>query len=204
MAYNKFTLKETVEKFNLDIVFTEDVIGPFEDVPPGQILLEMLRLGTPQALKISTEKARSELIVAPVLLELLRIKENQIDFFSGIEFNVDKKKGLSEHCDFIITLGKPLGYLSAPLLTIVEAKNDKLNNGLGQCAAEMGAARLFNEKENPNIPCIYGISTNGLNWKFLKLTAQKLEVEKQERRFAYDKNLSQLLGILSRITEPQN
>ena len=36
---------------------------------------------------------------------------------------------------------------STPAVPIVEAKNDNIKAGLGQCTAEMVAARIFNERE---------------------------------------------------------
>ena len=40
--------------------------------------------------------------------------------------------------------------LTAPLIAIVEAKNDNIHNGLGQCIAAMFAAWEFNQQgEHP-------------------------------------------------------
>ena len=60
--------------------------------------------------------------------------------------------------------------LVSPVITIVEAKNENIIAGLGQCIAEMVAAQLFNEAENKNdIKKIYGVVTIGTVWKFLKI-----------------------------------
>lgn len=56
--------------------------------------------------------------------------------------------------------------ISAPVIAIVEAKNEDIKSGLGQCIAEMVAAQIFNEHENNEIPTIYGIVTSGEIWKF--------------------------------------
>jgi transketolase C-terminal domain/subunit len=52
---------------------------------------------------------------------------------------------------------------------IVEAKNENIKGGLGQCVAEMVAAQIFNEREANAIDTIYGAVTTGEIWKFLKL-----------------------------------
>jgi hypothetical protein len=123
----------------------------------------------PLALAISSEKARSELIVVNVLLEVKELLHNKISFFSGIDFTVDKEKGLSGFCDYIISGSQEQFYLESPVITIVEAKNENIIAGLGQCIAEMVAARQFNQQEGTEIPVIYGIVTSGNQWKFLKL-----------------------------------
>ena len=46
--------------------------------------------------------------------------------------------------------------MKAPVVTLVEAKNENINNGLVQCVAEMYAAQLFNQREQNSIIAIYG------------------------------------------------
>jgi hypothetical protein len=52
------------------------------------------------ALNINTEKARSELIIAPLLVELRRLLNREISLFSGIDFTVDENQNLNGFCDF--------------------------------------------------------------------------------------------------------
>ena len=164
MSYSKFTLEKVVESFDLNVSFVEKII--FEETsnyPVSDFLKETFRRNQTKALLINTEKARSELLVAPILVELQEIKNNEITFFSGITFNVDKNKGLSGACDFLISLDRNQGFLTAPLISVVEAKNDNVSNGLGQCTAEMVAAQIFNANKGRSIKIIYGLVTNGLN-----------------------------------------
>lgn len=70
MAYRNFTLEEACKTFNLK---TEEAAGIFVDiepVPPSTLLASVLERNVPLALAIDTEKARSELIVVDVLVEL--------------------------------------------------------------------------------------------------------------------------------------
>jgi hypothetical protein len=39
------------------------------------------------ALNINTEKARSEMIIAPMLIEVRKLLKKQVSIFSGIEFH---------------------------------------------------------------------------------------------------------------------
>ena len=42
--------------------------------------------------------------------------------------------------------------IEVPVVAIVEAKNDNLKSGLGQCMAEMVAACLFNQQKGRELP----------------------------------------------------
>jgi len=77
---------------------------------------------------------------------------------------------------------------------LVAAKNENINNGLGQCVAEMFAAQLFNQREQNPITTIYGVVTMGTNWKFLRLTDHQIEIDLREY---YLSEIDQILGILS-------
>ncbi len=149
--------------------------------------------GTTIALAVNTEKAKSEFIIAPILLELRRLSSANIALFSGIELNVDPSRGLNGICDFILSGTNRQFVLSAPLVTIVAAKNDNLRNGLGQCIASMVAAQLFNERAGSEFKLIHGVVTTGGAWKFLRLEGTSLTLDLKEY---YVDDLGKLVGIL--------
>jgi hypothetical protein len=66
-----------------------------------------LERGLPIALGKGREKARSEALVLPILLEVRDILLRQISVFSGPEFNVDRKLGLAGYCDFLMGRSPP-------------------------------------------------------------------------------------------------
>ena len=146
-------------------------VGIFSDVPElsaSNLLLDILTYNQPIAIGSNSEKARSELIIAPILVDLRRQLHEQINLFSGVDFTVDETQGLSGICDFIITKSPEILAVTAPVITVVEAKKENINAGLGQCAAEMIAAQIFNEqsqeklRENmTDIKEIYGVVTTG-------------------------------------------
>ena len=68
--------------------------------------------------------------------------------------------------------------------------------GLGQCAAEMVAIRLFNVREQSVVPVVYGCVTSGSNWRFLKLDGQVLSIDRSEYHL---RELAKILGILVRV-----
>ncbi len=195
MAYSDFTLSEIKEKFQLD---TEEETNIFPNVGEEKIsdsLNEILKENIPLALAIHTEKARSEMIVTPILIELRKVLNHRISLFSGVEFNVDKEKGLNGVCDYIISLSKEQLYVSSPIISIVEAKNDNIKSGLAQCAAEMIASRIFNEQKGSRINTIYGIVTTGSNWRFLKLD-DALYIDVKEY---YIEQLAKIMAIMLQI-----
>ncbi|WP_413163784.1 hypothetical protein ACL6C3_30155 [Capilliphycus salinus ALCB114379] len=156
---------------------------------------ETLEYNIPLALASNSEKARSEMIIAPLLIELRKQLNSQISLFSGIEFNVDEEQGLKGICDFLISRSPELLMMTAPVILIVEAKKENLNAGLGQCVAEMVAARLFNEREENQIKTIYGAVTTGSIWKFIRLQNDTVEIDLGEY---FIDNVNKILGILSR------
>jgi hypothetical protein len=195
MAYSDFTtLTKVREAFGLTI---EESINLFTDTPevlPSSHLQTTLNENVFLATAINTEKARAELIIAPVLLELRRIFDFQIGFFSGSEFNVDLQAGLSGYCDYILTASKESYEIRTPVVTLAEAKNESIKSGLGQCIAEMVAAQIFNQRNGEAIESIYGAVTTGTDWKFLKLTDQTIWIDKRDY---FINEVSQILGILT-------
>ncbi len=193
MAYSDFTLKRVKTEFDLMTIEDQDIFAQTDSLQISPYLKETLDRNVPLALAINTEKARSELIIINILLEIKT--NNLISIFSGIEFTVDKEKDLNGFCDFILSRSSEQLYLDAPILRIVEAKNENIVGSIGQCIAEMYAAKLFNEREKNAITTLYGAVTTGDEWKFLKLQQQVyIDVKKY-----YISDIEKILGILSSL-----
>ena len=86
----------------------------------------------------STEKAKSEFIIAPVLAELKRLHRPAVGVFSGVELSVDPGAGLTGTCDFLLSLGPEQFFVKAPIVALVEAKKEDMFAGIGQCARTRG------------------------------------------------------------------
>lgn len=194
MPYSKFSLDELQNTFNLTIA---EEMGMFAEVPellPSPLLTEILQYNVPLAVAIGTEKARSELIITPILVEIRKHFNNRISFFSGVDFNVDFVKNLNGICDFIISLSPQQLFVKAPVVLLVEAKDDNIKSGLAQCVSEMVAAQFFNQKANNNLKTIYGGVTTGTIWQFISLEEQIVKIDLTEY---YIQNLPLILGILA-------
>jgi hypothetical protein len=196
MAYSDFTLPEVTRRFQLTIDEQPDLFAAAREIPVSSLLTESLREYVPLALAINTEKARSELIIAPILVEVRKLMNHQISLFSGVNFNVDPTQGLVGVCDYLISRSSEQFFITAPVLVIIEAKNENIIAGMGQCIAAMIAARLFNEREGNDIPVLYGAVTTGNIWKFLRLEGLTAQVDRREY---YLNNLGGILGVLLSI-----
>ncbi len=198
MSYSEFTLSQLESEFNLILQERVEIFKDITPVTPSPLLREILEENIPLALEIDTEKARSELIIAPIMVELRKYFNSQISFFSGVDFTVEKSKGLTGRCDFIISYSPKQLEVTAPVVALVEAKNDNIKSGIAQCIAEMVGAQIFNQRKQNQIPCIYGVITTGTNWKFLRLVENKVDIEGGEYFIG---DLDGLFGILLEIIE---
>ncbi|KYC42214.1 hypothetical protein WA1_19725 [Scytonema hofmannii PCC 7110] len=196
MPYNKFDLQTLVADFNLELSENTRLFPNVELAEPSELLLTLLEENLPLATAINTEKARGELIIFPVLLEVKRKMNYQISIFSGKEFAVEPERGLNGNPDFLISKSREQFFIRAPVMTLVEAKNQDINSGLGQCGAEMVAAQIYNAKNNQFINAIYGCVTTGVLWRFLCLENQGLSIDKVEIPL---EPLERLLGIFLQI-----
>ena len=198
MAYSNFTLIEVQETFQLEKVLSTGLFSEIKPVELSAYLSTVLGKKAALATAIGTEKARSELIVADILFELREHLEERISLFSGIEFNVDAKNGLVGVCDFLVSLSPDQLDLQAPIIVLVEAKNLDMKQGLGQCVAEMLAAQRFNAEKGNNIRAVYGATTTGIDWQFLKLEEKHLHLDMATYTL---ERCDRLLGILTSMVE---
>ena len=193
MAYSNFTLGQVRKAFELETVRKWGIFADIEPVEPSALLTAVLERNMPFALAIGTEKAKSELIIADVLVELCVHFDNRVSLFSGIDFNVDASKELTGVCDFLVSLSPEAFELEAPVIALVEAKNSDVKLGVAQCAAEMVAAQRFNAEQGNCIPRVYGAITSGTDWLFLKLEGKTLHID---MRIYTLERCDRILGIL--------
>ncbi len=90
-------------------------------------------------------------------------------------------------------MSEPSTELTTPIITFVEAKDQDMEYGRAQCAAQMYAARIFNEQADNGVDIIYGCACTGEIWQFLKLENNILYTEIQPMF------LPQIAGILGKF-----
>ena len=196
MAFGDFDLKTAIQTFGLAEDLHTDLFLGVKPLEISEFLQAWLREFTRVAIGMNTEKARSEFIILPILVEAKRRAEVEINIHPGISFDVDKSKGLSGFCDYLIARSQEIYYLRSPLIAVVEAKKEDIVNGLGQCAAEMVAIQIFNERDGKPLPAVFGCVTSGSIWQFLKLEKDTLFIDRTEY---YLGEVGKIVGILVSI-----
>ena len=201
MSYSQFTLESLKKTFGITIVETADIFAHVPEIEYSNYLSETLQYNIPLALSIASEKARSEMIITPILIEIRKQLSEAISLFSGKNFDVNTEKVLSGFCDFLISMSPEQLFIEAPVVTIVEAafpggakERDKIESGLAQCMAEMIAAQLFNQGKDNNIETVYGTVTTGSVWKFMKLEDQVITIDLQEY---FINQVGKIIGIIT-------
>jgi hypothetical protein len=124
MAYSDFTLRKIKQEFGLTTVEDGRFLPEVEPILPSPVLAELLEENLPWAIPlgiaslhtVGTEKAKSEMIVAPTLLEVKRLLKRKISVFSGSDFTVDSSVGLNGVCDFLVSRFPEQFEIEAPVL----------------------------------------------------------------------------------------
>lgn len=199
-----FTLPETVTSFsdyfrlNAD---TEQVLGalgyalvkgraplPRLDAPPAWVPLLQARLEEMLPLmNLTSEAARREMLVAPVLTEVARQTRIPIH----IEYTITVSAQLKGPLDYL--LRGPQQFL------VVEAKNDDTARGFTQLAAELVALDQWTDSEAPTL---YGALTIGTLWQFATLDRAAKTVTQDIGLYRVPYDLDELASVLVGILIP--
>jgi hypothetical protein len=175
MSYSQFTLRSAIASFNLTLVEGRGLFTSINPVSLSDFLQQQLDFGLPLAVAVGTEKARSEFIIAPVLGELKR--NTGWSLFSGVEFDTDNSLGINGwSVDFLMSANLEQSLIKSPVILVIETAKNDISSGLGQCAATMVAAQLFNESTQ----VIRGAVTTGTVWRFLELRGDRLAIDLAE------------------------
>ena len=196
MAYSDFTFAKLSAKFGLEqesiSLFTNVAIEPIE--PTAHLVQD---LEEAKEMPIFTEKAKSESIISPIIKEIKR-RNKHISIFSGYTFNIDAANDLVGAPDFMISMKPKIVELQRPIFCLVESKNKTPEESFAQCAAEMYAARLFNQQAGEPCDIIYGAVTNAFDWVFMKLEGNIVFIDLNRY---YLNQLPYILGIFQYIVQ---
>ncbi len=194
MAYSDFTLEAIVEQQQLMLEETTQLFSDVTPIAPSDWLKTTLSSGEPIALPAGNEKARSEFIVAPILMQVVPDNSSPLMLFSGKSMDVDPEKGLDGPVDFLVCQGTFSRIIRSPFFSLIQAKKQDIDEGLGPCIAQMVGSQQFNQNKGNPISILYGCVTTADQWQFLKLTQQTLWID--QRVYCYPKQLNEILGIL--------
>ena len=193
MAYTDFTPADLAQQFELDF----QAATLFPACPPLAASAWLTEtLARAQRLGYVSEQSRSERLVSPVLTELHEFNQQRFTLHSGVNLDVDAAAGLRGECDFVLTASPIRDFIVAPVFCITEAKKQDLEAGTVQCAAQLVGAQRLNELSHRSLPVLYGCSTTGVDWRFLRLTGRELALD----NVVYSiRELPALLGTLQYI-----
>lgn len=166
MGYSNYKkLRQVTQKFDLKSELA-DLFENLQPINPSNWLLESLDRA--ERMPLTNEKNKSERLVSPILLEAVLAFQDKITLFSGEEINISSQDDLSGPCDFFLTLQKPSIIFETPIISLAEAKDEDMEWGIAQCAAQLYASDLLNKQEGKNIPILYGCATTGVEWRFIR------------------------------------
>ena len=192
-SYSHFT-SEDLADLGISVI-TAGLFANISKIKPSAWLLQTFSYN--KNFPVSTEKARSEFLVAPILVELKQQNLDKLTVFSGYQFDIDKDRGLKGFCDYLISKKSNAVFIESPVVALVEVKKDQdLIEAAPQCIAEMYAATIFNQKNKTPIPVIFGVITTGYEWLFLKLENQEVVIDTTRYNIA---DLEDLLGVWQTI-----
>jgi hypothetical protein len=131
---------------------------------------------------LTSETARRETLVAPILLEVAMHCQAQL----RIEYPLNVNNWLRGNLDYLLRLSGSM--------VVVEAKKDDLTRGFTQLAAEMIALAQARE-----LALVYGVVTIGDVWRFGCLDTLKSTVTQDTKLFTIPDDLSLVVNILISI-----
>ena len=196
MAYSDFTLEKIKHEFGIENQIKSIFTQKIEAIAISETLKESLAFAND--IPKRSEKAKSEFVVLPILIELLKKNKDFLTIHSGENLNADKKQGLVGECDYILTKNTHSLSLNLPIISILEAKKDDIEIGIAQCAAQLYGARIFNQKDKIELPFLYGCVTNSKEWQFIRLTDSVIEIHNQTY---FLPDIENILGIFQFIVD---
>lgn len=129
----------------------------------------------------SSEAARREMLIAPVLVELCELLDARLD----IEYPIKVSNWLKGSIDYRV--------VTTNTITVVEAKQADLTHGFVQLAAELIAMDKWIEGD---VPMLYGAVTTGEDWRFGILQRAAKQITQDIALYRVPENIEKLLRVL--------
>lgn len=164
MSFSNYkTIGGVLKEFQLTYTESDFIIETPFNIP--DFFRDDLHMVMREGVVDNSEFAICENLIYPVLKEIWKRYSSKFILWSHQSLNCDEN--LSGFPEYILAKRSPLGKVvfDQPYFLLVEAKQDKFDEGWAQCLAEMVAAQRL----NTDALTIFGIVSNGKNWEFGKL-----------------------------------
>jgi hypothetical protein len=139
-------------------------------------------------LSLTSEMARREFLIAPVLTDILHYTQATLN----VEYPVNVSNQLKGYLDYLLQ--------NQQTFLVIEAKNEDLERGFVQLAIELIALDQWIESDQP---ILYGAISTGNIWQFGKFDRQNRAITQDLDLYRVPADLNDLLRILVNILEPQ-
>ena len=138
---------------------------------------------------LDSESARREFLIAPLVLELVHLLQVKVKVSYSLKAT-DQLKGL---LDYYLQSGQGL--------LIIEAKDENLERGFKQLAAELIALDKVTEASVGNL--LYGAVSIGRIWQFARLDRQQKKISQDLELYRVPTDVDVLMNILAAILTNQ-
>ena len=193
LVYSQITFQELRDRFGV-VVENEAFLPATTPLSLPDWLRHYLTINQLSPAMAKSEKAVSEMLIAPVLSAVKENNADKIALFSGESLTMPGE--LSGICDFIIAANPKAFLPEPPIMVLVEAKRHDLYSGIPQCVGEMLAARSVNERAGIPYDAVYGCVTTGNEWLFMQLKGNRAVTDPT---ILYYPELNRVLGVFQWI-----
>ena len=165
MAFSNYkSISSVIKKFQIKYVQSNFMLEV--EFPAKESFQEELDLLFTDGVIDNSEDAICENLIYPVLKEVWKPYRSKLTLWSHEALTYDED--LSGIPDYTVTQRNSLSTIvfDKPYFLIVEAKQDKFEEGWSQCLAEMIAVQRINDDF---VNDVFGIVSNGKIWQFGKL-----------------------------------
>ena len=196
MAFADFSLESAVERFELTLPPRADLFAGVEamEIPP--VLQAVLERWAPQALEVNTEKARSELIIAPILMEAMHLAGMAWGSTRGSRWTWTASAACSADATSCSAVD-PVPSSSARRCWRSSRPRTKTSRGTwANASPRWWPCASLNERKGHPIPVVHGAVTTGAEWLFLQLEGNAVIFDLRER---FLDDAGRILGYLAAI-----
>lgn len=135
---------------------------------------------------LTSETAKREFLIAPILMEIVRTTDSKIH----VEYPIELDDRLSGLLDYLIR--------SEQQLIVIEAKKGDLDKGFNQLAAQLIALDRYEDSDFPNF---YGAVTLGDIWRFGILKRKEKHIIKDIHSYRIPEDIENVFSVLTGIVE---